>query len=99
MLYIGLIYQVEHTGPVRVLAYKLYTLVLLRLYPSRLGTKSSPFGSFIGLKKFIISIAIVEDLSIGLWQPVVVSSPNRLIVTVELLLKVVSVLVGNILEL
>jgi hypothetical protein len=66
MLYIGLVYQVEYISLIGVLAYKLYALALLRLYPPRLGAKPSPIGSFVGLKEFIVSIAIVEDLSIGL---------------------------------
>ena len=66
VLYIGLIYQVEHIGPVGALAYKLYALALLRPHPPRLGAKLPPFGPFIGLKKFVVPIAIVEDLGTGL---------------------------------
>ena len=62
----GLIYQVEHTSFIGVLARKLYILVLLRLYPPRSDTKPSPIGSFVGLKEFIVPIAVVEDLNIGL---------------------------------
>ena len=44
-------------------------------------------------------MAVVEDLSIGLKQPIAIGSPNRLIVIVELLLEVVSILVSDVLEL
>jgi hypothetical protein len=57
---------VEYISLVGVLARKLYTLALLRLYPSRSGAKLSPIGSFVGLKEFVVLIAIVEDLSTGL---------------------------------
>jgi hypothetical protein len=90
---------VEYISLIGVLARKLYTLVLLRLYPPRSGAKPSPISSFVGLKEFIVPIAIVEDLSIGLKQPIAIGSPNRLIVIVELLLEVVSILVSDVLEL
>jgi hypothetical protein len=67
---------VEYTSLIRALVRKLYALALLRLYPSRSGAKPSPIGSFIGLKEFVIPIAIVEDLSTGLKQPIVIGSPN-----------------------
>jgi len=57
---------VEYIGLIWTLAYKLYALVLLRLYPSRPGAKLSSLAPFIGLKEFVIPIAIVKDLSIGL---------------------------------
>jgi hypothetical protein len=62
----GLVYQVEYISFVGALARKLYALALLRPYPPRSGAKLSPIGSFIGLKEFVVPIAIVEDLSIGL---------------------------------
>jgi hypothetical protein len=49
MLYIGLIYQMEYIGPVRALTRELYTLAFLRPSPLGSDTKSSPFGSFVGL--------------------------------------------------
>jgi hypothetical protein len=57
---------VEYIGLVGVLARKLYTLVLLRLCPSWSGAKPPSLGSLIGPKEFIVPIAVVEDLSIGL---------------------------------
>ena len=56
----------EYIGLVRALARKLYALVLLRLYPPRSDAKLSSLGSLVGLKEFVVPIAIVEDLSTGL---------------------------------
>jgi hypothetical protein len=74
-------------------------LALLRPRPPRPGAKPPTLNLFVGLKEFVVPIAVVEDPSTGLWQPVLVGSPDRPIVTVEFLLEVVSILVGDALEL
>ena len=89
----------EYIGPIGTLAYKLYTSVYLQLYPLRLDVKLSTFYLLVGLQEVTISVAIVEDLGIGLRQPLLVKGPSRLVIVVKFLLIVISVQVGNILEL
>ena len=89
----------DYVALVRVLVRKSPALTLLQLYPLGSDAKPSALGSFVGLQQATISLAIVEDLGVGLRQPVRISCPNRLIVLIEFLLEVISVLVGNILEL
>ena len=89
----------EDIGPIGVLARRLYALVYLQLYPLGLDAKLSTLYSLIGLQEIAISIAIVEDLGIGLQQPILVKGPSQLVIVIKLLLVVVSVQISDILEL
>ena len=53
----------------------------------------------VDLEEFIVTLAVVKGPDKGLRQPVLVNSPDRPVVVIELLSKVIAALVYDILEL